>query len=383
MKNEKYFSVDFIQKMMQNYADSTQIEVTNVELFAIDNSASILVTLTSESSDEFIGHFGLQVSYSLNGNPVVSKMVMKVKPHGVAISDMLSGLSGMCSEAVHREYSKIKNYTGFYNTHDKEIFIYTEEKCNMFPKVFGYYINEDENIYALLMEYFEDAEMLNSVMDINAWDNIKIEIGVNAMIDWHLIHTNNTSWYTQKYSDSRTDAQIEMLVPTWKVLLENVRLRFPELYTENCVRKLSAGINKLPLLWNELKDFPKSIVHNDFNPRNAFFKNNSNVTTICVYDWELATVHFPVYDLVEFLSFTGSTLSDEEIHQYLNYFQQKLSNKFNEYKDSELFKKSVQCSVFDFGFHRLGMYMMAHSVGPYPFIPNVVRNFERLLNYVD
>lgn len=381
MKNEKYFSAEFIKKMMLNYAPTSKIEVNEVKLFSIDNSASILVTLTSESSDEFIGHFGLEVAYLLDGEEKHSKMVMKVKPHGVAISDMLSGLSGMCCESVHQEYSKVKNNTGFYNTHDKEIFIYTEQKSDMYPVVYGYYINEEENVYALLMEYFEDVELLNSVMNTNEWDNSKIKIGVNAMTRWHINHTNNTSWYTHKFNDYRTYEQIESLIPTWKVLLDNAKQRFPELYTNNIVEKLNFGINEMATLWNELITVPKSVVHNDFNPRNAFFKKNADNLNICVYDWELATVHFPVYDLVEFLSFTAGSLTDDQLQDHILDFHKVLAEKFSEYENPKTFNKTLLCSVFDFGLHRLGMYMMAHSVGPYPFIPHVVNNFERILNF--
>jgi Phosphotransferase enzyme family len=381
MDKDRYFSNAFIQEMMNNH-HSTEINVTNIELFDIDNSASILVTLTSQNSDEFIGHFGLKISYTENNLSYSKKMVMKVKPHGRVISDMLAGLSGLCNERLQKEYGIIKDKTGFYYTHDKEIELYKQHKHTFFPVIYGYYINENDNVYALLMEYFEDVEMLNSVMDINLWDKEHIDLGLKALITWHKNNTGKTEWYTTKYSDIRNEEQIKQLQKTWLELLINAHQRFPDLYSEHFTQCLKDGIQEILALWIELEDVPKSVAHNDFNPRNVFFKNDdSNGKNICVYDWELATVHFPVYDLIEFLSFTSSNLNDETIINYFKQFQDELSHDVPLYANNSIFRASLLCSAYDFGLHRLGMYMMAHSVGPYPFIPHVIKNYERILNY--
>lgn len=383
MNKEKYFSADFIREMLSKQHSSSEINVESVAQFDIDNSASILVTLTSANSDAFIGHFGISVTFSIDGYSTTQKMVMKVKPHGTAISDMLNGLSSMCSEEVHEEYEKVKNSTGFYDTHDKEIFIYESASSNMFPKIYGSYINEQENIYVLLMEYFEDTVLLNSVMKTEEWDVSKIQIAVDAMLNWHKTNTGNTTWYTNKYKDYRTVEQIQSLQSTWQVLITNASGKFPELYSNTFIQKLTNGIREIRVLWTELEDVPKSVVHNDFNPRNAFFKIKENdITSICVYDWELATIHFPMYDLVEFLSFTASSLSDDELLYFIRYFQAEISSVVELYEEDSIFNACLLCCTYDFGLHRIGMYMMAHSVGPYPFIPHVLKNYERILNYV-
>lgn len=382
MNKQNYFNTEFISTMMKNSKPNSEIEVFELEQFDIDNSASILVTLTSASSDEFIGHFGLKVSYSIDGIHQTRNLVMKVKPKGKAISDMLNGLSQLCSEEVYAQYNTVKDLTGFHDTHDKEIIIYNEYNSPIFPEIFGYYINEKENVYALLMEYFEDVVMLNSVMDTTLWTKEKIQIGVDAIINWHKESIGKTDWYKNKFKDYRTSTQIKKLQATWEVLLDNASTRFPNLYSEDLKLKLQKGIQDFPMLWDSMENVNKSIIHNDFNPRNSFFRINDNVLNICVYDWELANIHFPVYDLVEFLSFTGNNLNDEELTDTLEYFGAEISKVCDDYKYEKIFQLSLLCSTYDFGLHRLGMYMMAHSVSPYPFIPHVIKNYSRILNYV-
>lgn len=379
---EYYFTKEFISEIMSTRYEGKNISVKSVSRFEIDNSASILVTLTSASSDSFIGHYGLEVDYIVDQKSYKRKMVMKVKPHGRAISEMLSGLSNLCSEEVYKTYHPVKEITGFQNTHDKEINIYKSHTADFFPEIFGYYKNEENDLYIVLMEYFNNPIMLNSVMDTNGWDYDKISIGVNAIIKWTDLNYNNTKWYTKLYNDSRNINQIEKLLPCWNALLENAVNRFPELYNDNLNNKLKFGISKFVELFTKTNNLPKSIIHNDFNPRNAFFKKNGAELNICVYDWELAFEYFPVYDLIEFLSFTSSTINEKQIDDFFNKLYLSIRDKRENSITKHEYFDTALLSAYDFGLHRLGMYMMAHSVSKYPFIPHLVKNYEKILDYI-
>ncbi len=379
---EYYFTKEFISEIMNARFKGEVVSIEAVKRFEIDNSASILVTLTSASSDEFIGHYGIEVDYSIDQTKFKKKMVMKVKPHGRAISDMLAGLSNLCSEELYKNYHPVKEITGFQNTHDKEINIYKTYNFDFFPEIFGYYVNEKNNLYIILMEYFENPIMLNSVMDTQSWDYEKINLGISAIIKWTEVNYNNTKWYTELYNDSRDINQIEKLIPCWHSLLNNASINFPELYNSDLCNKLKFGITNFIQLYSKTKHLPKSIIHNDFNPRNAFFKKNEGELRICIYDWELAFEYFPVYDLIEFLSFTSSTINEKQIDDFFNNLYHSITEKLDDSITIHEYYNTALLSAYDFGLHRLGMYMMAHSVSNYPFIPHLVKNYEKILNYI-
>ena len=109
------------------------------------------------------------------------------------------------------------------------------------------------------------------------------------------------------------------------------------------------AISNIPRIWSSIDLAPHTLVHNDFNPRNACIRTSSAISSphlppipqptplaagstsifstssgvvdtavpyslqgdvpfsderlVCVYDWELATIEVPQRDLVEFLSF--------------------------------------------------------------------------------
>jgi hypothetical protein len=95
----------------------------------------------------------------------------------------------------------------------------------------------------------------------------------------------------------------------------------------------------------------------------------------CAYDWELATFQIPQYDIAELLCFV---LDKNRYHlrdKYLEYYRDELNKLTGLYDDEATFKQEFIWASLNFGIHRLGMYMMAHSVSPYPFLPRVVNSF--------
>ena len=86
------------------------------------------------------------------------------------------------------------------------------------------------------------------------------------------------------------------------------------------VELLKLVIENIPHFWSKYSTAPKTLTHNDCNPRNICIKNPagggtlkeppsetfpySDTRTTCIYDWELARVDLPQHDVAEFLAFT-------------------------------------------------------------------------------
>ena len=78
---------------MRNHAPEKDIRVKQVQPLEVDNSASILVALTSGRTEKPIGHFGLAVTFEAEGNLQTRNMVMKLKPSGTEIVELLNFLA--------------------------------------------------------------------------------------------------------------------------------------------------------------------------------------------------------------------------------------------------------------------------------------------------
>ncbi|WP_162052303.1 aminoglycoside phosphotransferase family protein [Pontibacter pamirensis] len=375
-----YFTAPFIQMLMREHAPEQHIKVQQVTPLPVDNSASILVVLTAGNTDKRIGHYGLEVSYEAGGKTEKRHMVLKVKPHGDEIVAMLNNLAQACSGDLAEVYDRYKALTGFQHTHMRELEVYGKLMHPLMPEIYGLHAEPGNGNYLILMEYLEEVELLNTVMAPEQWTDTHIRTALKSIAAWHATHINKELPIDKIFwPDAPSKAYMQELSPLWQVLLQNAAGRYPALYTPARVALLQEAIEQIPAYWQELERMPMTFVHNDLNPRNTCFKRQGEKLEFCVYDWELSTWHVPQYDVLELLCF----VLDEEKYllreEYLEFYRKELHQLTGLFEDQEQFRKGFYLSAYDFGLHRLGMYMMAHSVSPYPFLPRVVNSFFNTL----
>lgn len=380
MMQSDYFRPAFIEKIMRQHAPEKNIRVKNVQPLEVDNSASILVALTAGRSDKLVGHFGLAVSYETSGSLQTSNMVMKLKPHGTAIVEMLNALAAACGGELAAVYEKFKTLTGFQHTHLREGEIYGKTPAGLTPQIYGLYQDPAAETYLILMEYLQEVELLNSVMAPEKWTDAHIRQTLKQIAAWHAAHLEISPAENPNLAAGSPSGEfMASLKPLWEQLLQHAAATFPDLYTPARVAVLKAAIRHIPQYWVELAAMPKTWVHNDLNPRNTCFRNLAGDLQLCVYDWELATIHVPQYDVAEFLSFV---LDADRYHlrpAYLEFYRRQLHELTGHFPDPGAFERGFALAALDFGLHRLGMYMMAHTVAPYPFLPRVVNSYFNTL----
>jgi aminoglycoside phosphotransferase (APT) family kinase protein len=375
-----YCSVDFVQDLMRAYAPQRRIRVHEVRPLPLDNSASILVVLTAGQSQRPIGHFGLAVTVEVDGELLTRHLVLKLKPSGGEVSNMLAGLAQACGGEVAAAYPAFATRTGFFHTHRRELEVYARHGSHsLMPQIWGLHHDEEHNVHIILMEYLQEVELLNSVMTPEQWTDEHLRAALAQLAAWHAAHLLPASTVPSTWPDQPSADYMYTLAPFWQALLHNAATRFPELYDDATAEQLNQAIQAIPEYWNELAEQPKTIIHNDLNPRNTCFRRTAAGLQLCAYDWELATYHVPHYDVVELLSFV---LDADRYHlrpMYLEYYREQLHALTGRFADAEEFRHVAGLAALDFGLHRLGMYLMAHSVSSYPFLPRVVRSYADTL----
>jgi hypothetical protein len=381
MSYAHYFSPAFLEEIMRRHAPARNIRVERVRLLDLDSSSSILSALTAGTSAKPVGHFGLEVQLRAGGRPQTQRLVLKLKPAGREIAAMLTGLAQACSGAVADVYPRFQALTGFENTHWRELRAYGKaDPSNLQPTVWATYADTVNDVYLVLMEYLEEGrnvELLNSVMQPERWTDAHIRAALTQMAAWHAAHLAPTAKDRANYgADVPSGAFMQQLAPLWSALLTNAETRFPELYGPARTAQLREAIAHIPTYWAQLEQHPKTLVHNDLNPRNTCFKRDAGGQLhLCAYDWELATYHLPQYDVVELLSFV---LDADRYHLrplYLEHYRLALHTLTGQFADAARFAQGFQLAALDFGLHRLGMYLMAHAVSPYPYLPRVVNSY--------
>jgi hypothetical protein len=373
MKTADFLHPDFLEQLMRAHAPARHIRVLAVEPLPLDSSASILATLTAGQTDKAIGHFGLAVTLEADGVVQTQRLVLKVKPPGREISTMLASLAQACGGPLAEVYPQFAARTGFDHTHRRELEVYRQPATGLTPTIWGVFADDAQDAYCVLMEYLEDVTLLNTATTPEAWTDAHIRTALTQLAAWHARHLTDLPVENPK-DDQPSLAHMQELTPLWEALLTNAG-RFPDLYPPQRQRLLRTAIAQIPAYWAVLAAMPKTLIHNDLNPRNTCFKTEAGRLQLCAYDWELATYHVPQYDVVELLSFV---LDEDRYHlrpAYFEHYRQALHHLTGRYADVEAFRAGAGYAALDFGLHRLGMYLMAHSVSPYPFLPRVVNSY--------
>jgi hypothetical protein len=364
-------SPDFLQALLRQHAPAQAAEVRAVRPRPLDSSTSILSNLTAGRTAQPIGLFGLEVELREAGQAWCTKhLVLKAKPHARAICQMITGLAQACGGAVAEVYPAFEYLTGFGATHRRELAVYAapaSPAAALLPRVWGTHADPATDTYLVVLEDLSGRELLNSVLTPAQWTDAHLRAALRQLAAWHAHHL---------VPAGTAPATWPQLAPLWEALLDHAGRHFPDLYPAARRRDLGQAIREIPGNWATLGGFDKTLVHNDLNPRNTCFRPGAGgQPELVAYDWELATYHLPQYDAVELLCFV---LGPDRYHlraTYLDYYRQQLHARTGRFADQAAFAEGTRLATLEFGLHRLGLYLLPHTLSPYPFLPRVIESF--------
>ena len=367
---------EFLQTLLRQHAPTQAAEVRAMRPWALDSSASILSGLTAGRTGQPIGLHGLAVELREAGQPWrTERIVLKAKPHARAICQMITGLAQACGGAVAEVYPAFEYVTGFGDTHRRELAVYAAPACAatapLLPRVWGTHADAATDTYLVLLEDLSSRELLNSVLTPGQWTAAHLRAALRQLAAWHACHLLPAG-----AAPPAPPATWPQLAPLWEALLDHAGRHFPDLYTPARRQLLTQAIREIPANWATLSTLPKTLVHNDLNPRNTCFRPGPDgQPQLVAYDWELATYHLPQYDVVELLSFVLGPDRYAQRAEYLEYYRQQLHARTGRFADQAAFAEGTRLAALEFGLHRLGLYLLPHTLSPYAFLPRVVNSF--------
>ncbi len=377
-----YLSPGFIEDLMRRHQPALDLRVRAVTPFPLDSSASILATLAAAGQQAApVGHFGLSVTVSAGEAAATThQLVLKLKPSGAVVSAMLGQLAAHSGGALAKVYPALLLRAGFAHTHTRELAVYAANDADpLLPRVWGLHADDARGHYAILLEYLDEAadiSLLNTVMTPERWTDAHLRTALRQLAGWHARHLGRPlSLSPTESADEPSRAYMLALAPLWEALIDSAATHAPEVYRSERAATLRRFVAELPVYWVELEAAPKTLIHNDLNPRNTCFRATAAGPQLCAYDWELATHHVPPYDVLELLSFVLTPDRYDQRLPLLEYYRHELHALTGQYADPIAFRRLTAFAARDFGLHRLGMYMMAHAVSPYPFLPRVVDSY--------
>ena len=249
---------DFLQTLLRQHAPAQAAEVRAVRPRPLDSSTSILSNLTAGCTAQPIGLFGLETELREAGQPWrTERLVLKAKPHGRAICQMITGLAQACGGAVAEVYPAFEYLTGFADTHRRELAVYAGPAAPLLPRVWGTYADPDTDKYLVLLEDLSGRELLNSVLAPAHWTDAHLRAALGQLAAWHARHLVPAGMAPPE----PPPATWPRLAPLWEVLLDHDGRHFPTLYTAARRQHLGQAIREIPGNWATLNTLPKTLIH--------------------------------------------------------------------------------------------------------------------------
>jgi hypothetical protein len=129
----------------------------------------------------------------------------------------------------------------------------------------------------------------------------------------------------------------------------------------------------------QIASAPRTLVHNDFNPRNFLLRDAESEARLYAFDWELADANVPQRDLVELLSYVlDPEVADEQIRAHAQYHLDVIRRAGGAYAAGH-WTTGLRLALADFGVRRLPLYFLAHRFRPQSYLPRITRTWRRLV----
>ncbi len=156
---------------------------------------------------------------------------------------------------------------------------------------------------------------------------------------------------------------------------------FPEWFSKHDLKLHRQLVSNIPRWWKPIEEMPRTLIHNDFNPRNVALRpTRDGGVKLCAYDWELATLHLPQRDVAEFLAFVlPPDVGEDAVSHFVGVHRRALEAAAGVTISEEDSRFAYRRGLQDFAISRFALYVMAHTFRHYGFMERVARTVRHLI----
>ncbi len=343
-------------------------EVTGAPQLSGDGIASELGALGERR--KLTGLHPLTVSWtSGDGSPTTVDLVAKVKPRGEEVIAGIAMLVSLCGPEVARAWSRWGADTEFTDTHRRELAVYRRPESvltQLLPRCYGVLQDEEREAYVVLMERLP--------RDDRPWtpDRVEQALAAIARVHGHWLGRDRQlldEGWLHRVPEPTALAKAGDL---WESLVRHAAAESPLLLDASRAQIMLGIVEDAGYWTQELQEQPRSLVHNDFNPRNIALRDGQPV----VYDWELATLGVPQRDVVELLAFClppQTTIA--EVDRLLDLHARAVaavSPRAAAVVAGCDWRRGYQLALREFMTTRLALYSAGHSQREFDFLSRVL-----------
>ncbi len=382
---------DFFTEVVSQTLNDHALKVTQaVPVTHVEMGSSIITELSKQGDDKLIGHFPYRMQFESPEKGSHQREVMvKSKPTDGEVIQMVNNLAILGHAELAAEFKRCGGKIDWLGCHVRELEVYRQQDKRFrryVPEIYGIYQNDEREIYLLVMERLCQMELMDSADDVSGWTHDHIIAALDGIADIHSIWLGREDELSQQpwLPYPPTTERMQAASPFWDLLAVQAHEEFPEWFEASDLAMFRRILADMPNWWQALDNMPKTLIHNDFNPRNLAFRQTPEGRQLCVYDWELATLHVPQHDVAELILFVldeHATFGD--IQRYVEHHRQALEQASGQRLDPDLWWGGFCGAAKDLLINRVAMYTMAHAAKHYEFMERVYRTLRRVLQLIE
>jgi hypothetical protein len=374
----------FVERLLRRHFDDSSIRVREYRRVSSGSDHSIIGELTSWRGRRRTGLFEYIVTLERQGRRETLPLVIKAKAADRDVIEVAATVGGICDPALGRAIAEYADRLPIRGGHLRELAIYDEAGALIrrhMPRCYATWRDDEHQEWGLALARLDDAVLIDSDGDLDAWSPSRIEVAVTGLADLHAEWYDRDAVLRQRTwignVPSRASA-LEML-PLWCALRRHAEpylMRWASRAIVDVHRELVESIGDW---WPVIDNSPHTLVHNDFNPRNLALEQAPEGLRLCAYDWELAAIGIPQSDLAEFLCFVLSPdVAPCDVLHWMECHRAALARATGRSIDTSEWRSGFRAALADLIVNRLAFYTMINRVKPQPFLPRIVKTWWRL-----
>ncbi len=338
----------------------------------------ITTELTAWRHSRGLGLFRYQLQHEAGTLPVV----VKVKPSDTEVIDVAVHVANQCEPRLGEAFARFPRLLGLTGTHLRELELYSQRDPRFLrhvPACLAAHRDDAAERWMLVLEDLQPLELLDSADTEGAWGRPQLKAAVRGIARVHAIGYGGGGWEGLSLPRPVTTAEMAQAAELWSALEHTSRECFTQAGGELLPALHRQLLQELEHWWEPLERLPRTLIHNDFNPRNIALRREGQELRLCAYDWELAAVGVPQHDLAELLCFTlNSQASLEEVRHYLELHRLTLESETGHRVDPTAWELGFRASLGDLLINRLAAYTVPHRFRRQRFLERVLCTWLRL-----
>ena len=372
------------EPMLRRQLADDSVVVTAVTLCARGSEHSIVGELTAWRHRGRTGLFHHRLDLEGRGGTRSIDVVTKVKPADRDVIEVAEAVADICDPRLGRALRRHRDRIGLRGAHLRELTLYAEPDERLrrhMPFCYGTWRDDIREEWGLVLERLDGEVLIDATDDPAVWTPARVGAAVDGLAEIHAVwlgredHLRSRPWIGH-VATSR--GMVEM-TPLWRALAGHATGRLTEWAGPSLVRTHRALVESVGTWWPLLETAPRTLVHNDFSPRNVAIRGAGASLRLCAYDWELATIGAPQRDLAHFLCFVlDPDVSRGEAARYVERHRAALAAAADAPVDPRGWEAGFGAALADLLVDRLMFYVMIDRVRPLRFLPRIVRTWQRL-----